>query len=179
MMHVATSTRWSPTWRQSARVLLAPYLVALALIVFLPAHDAGRVTGILGWAADLLAAWGVPREPAAVVLEVLANVALFAPFGLLLSVAVPSWSPRAIIGLGLVVSIAIELVQLGIPSRFATVSDVIANTAGAAVGCAFAHWWRISRDRRRPATPPRSWNGDIECKLGYEMMSVGHDGQSP
>lgn len=141
-MHIATSTRSRLTWRQSARVLLAPYLVALALIVFLPARDAGRVTGIVGWAADLLVGWGVPREPAAVVLEFLANVALFVPFGLLLSVAVPSWSSWAISGLGFVVSIAIELVQLGIPSRFATVSDVVANTTGVAIGCTLVIWWR-------------------------------------
>jgi VanZ family protein len=148
-----------PTTRRSgprtvARALLAPYVVVLALIVFLPARDAGRVTGVIGWAADLLATWGVPREPAAVVFEFLANVALFVPFGLLLSTAAPRWSPWAIIGLGALVSVMIELVQLGIPSRVATVSDLIANTAGAAVGCLVAARWRVSRECR--PTSPRS-----------------------
>jgi VanZ family protein len=131
--------------RATARVLLAPYLAALALIVFLPARDAGRVTGIVGWAADLVAMWGVPREPAAIVFEFLANVALFVPFGLLVAAAAPRWSPWAIIVLGLLASVAIELVQLGIPSRVSTVSDVIANTAGAALGCVVVMWRRMSR----------------------------------
>ncbi len=135
----ALSTRWV------ARVILAPYLVALALIVFLPAREAGRVTGIVGWAADVVAMWGVPREPAAIVFEFLANVALFVPFGLLLSMAAPRWSPWAVIALGCLASIVIELVQLGIPSRFATISDVIANTAGTAVGCGAVLWWRAAR----------------------------------
>ena len=141
---------WSA--RVAARVLLAPYLVALSFIVFLPARDAGRVTGIVGWAADLIASTGIPREPAAIVFEFLANVVLFVPFGLLLSAAAPRWSPWAIIGAGAVVSILIELVQLGIPSRVATVSDVIANTGGTAVGCLAVLWWRVSR-QRRPTSP--------------------------
>ena len=131
--------------RAMARIILVPYLVALALIVFLPARDAGRVTGIVGWAADLVAMWGVPREPAAIVFEFLANVALFVPFGLLVAASAPRWSPWAIIGLGLLASVAIELLQLGIPSRVPTISDVIANTAGAALGCALVMWWRMSR----------------------------------
>lgn len=153
----ALSTRWV------ARVILVPYLVALALIVFLPARDAGRVTGIVGWAADLVAMWGVPREPAAIVFEFLANVALFVPFGLLVSTAASKWSPWTIIGLGCLVSITIELVQLGIPSRFATVPDVIANTAGAAIGCLAVIWWRafgqFSRDVHVMAETDRDNHG--------------------
>jgi VanZ family protein len=127
-----------------ARFILVPYLVALALIVFLPARDAGRVAGIVGWAADLVAMWGVPREPAAIVFEFLANLALFVPFGLLVSAAAPRWSPLPVIGLGCLVSITIELVQVGIPSRVPTVSDVIANTAGVAIGCVAVLCCRMS-----------------------------------
>jgi VanZ family protein len=140
---IIRSRRVSP--RAAARFLLGPYLAALALVVFLPARDAGRVTGLVGWVADLVAAWGVPREPAAIVFEFLANVVLFVPFGLLLAASIPRWSPWAIIGVGLVASVAIELVQLGIPSRVSTVSDVIANTAGTAIGCTMVMWWRMSR----------------------------------
>ena len=142
-----------PSARIAARILLVPYLIALALIVFLPARDAGRVTGIVGWAADLVAMLGVPREPAAIMFEFLANVALFVPFGLLVAASAPRWSPWAIIGVGLLTSVAIELVQLGIPSRVPTVSDVIANTAGTAIGCTLVYWWRMSRaERAAPAT---------------------------
>lgn len=131
--------------RSVARVILVPYLIALGLVVFLPARDAGKVTGIVGWAADLISIWGVPREPAAIVFEFLANVALFVPFGLLVTAAAQRWSPWAVIALGSLVSITIELVQLGIPSRVATVSDVIANTAGTALGCGVVLWWRMTR----------------------------------
>ncbi len=146
-----TRTRsWSA--RVAARVILAPYLVALSLIVFLPAREAGRVTGVVGWLTDLVATWGIEREPAAVVVEFLANMVLFVPFGLLLSAAGPRWTPWSIIGTGALVSVVIELVQLGIPSRVASVSDVIANTAGTAVGCLVVPWWRVSRERR-PTSP--------------------------
>ncbi|UOE44344.1 VanZ family protein [Agromyces larvae] len=117
-----------------ARALLVPYLVLLALIVFLPAREAGRVTGIVGWAAELLAGFGVPREPAAVALEFLANVALFVPFGVLLALAWPRLGAWSVIGIGAATATVIELVQLGIPSRVSTVSDVIANTTGTAIG---------------------------------------------
>jgi glycopeptide antibiotics resistance protein len=139
--------------RATARVILVPYLVALALIVFLPARDAGRVTGIIGWAADLVAMWGIPREPAAIVFEFVANIALFVPFGLLVSAAAPRWSPWAVIASGFVVSAAIELGQLGIPSRVPTISDVIANTAGTALGCALLTWWRMSRTKQVAQAP--------------------------
>ncbi|WP_173922342.1 VanZ family protein [Agromyces sp. Marseille-P2726] len=122
-------------WTVIARVALVPYLVALALVVFLPARDAGRVTGIVGWAADLVAAWlGLAREPTGVVFEFLANILLFVPFGVLLALAAPRWSPLVVISAGCLLSVAIEVVQLGIPSRVSALSDVIANTTGTALG---------------------------------------------
>lgn len=128
----------------TARSLLLPYLVGLALVVFLPARDAGQVTGIVGWAADQLALLGVPREPAAVVLEFLANVVLFMPFGALVAIAFPGTRWLAVLVAGCLVSIGIELTQLAIPSRVATASDVIANTAGTGVGLLLV---RIRRPR--------------------------------
>jgi glycopeptide antibiotics resistance protein len=118
----------------AARVMLAPYLAVLFWIVFAPAEDAGRVTGVVALAAQLLAGIGIPFDLSYLVLEFLANVALFLPLGALLAVAfarLPWW---AIVGIGFVTSVAIELVQLGLPSRFSTVSDVVANTLGTALG---------------------------------------------
>ncbi|MGX5697450.1 VanZ family protein [Agromyces soli] len=131
----------------TARVLLAPYLVAVGLIVFLPAPEAGKVTGLVRVLADLVAAWGVPREPAAVAIEFAANIVLFVPFGLLVALAWPRLSPWLVIGAGCLTSISIELVQLTLPTRFPTVSDVIANTTGAAIGYALVAWWRLRRLR--------------------------------
>ncbi|WP_395243845.1 VanZ family protein [Agromyces sp. MMS24-K17] len=136
-----------------ARLLLAPYLVALGLIVFLPAREAGRVTGLVGVLADLVAGFGVPREPAAVVLEFVANIALFVPFGMLAALAWPGVSAWVPIVAGAAVSTTIELVQLGIPSRVSTVSDVVANTAGTALGVMLVAWWALRRPPRRPDRP--------------------------
>jgi glycopeptide antibiotics resistance protein len=137
--------RMSPKRRGVARVLLGTYLLALALIVFLPARDAGRVTGIIGWVAEGLSTFGVPREAAAVALEFLANIALFVPFGVLFRLALPRLSAWSIVATGAGVSIGIELAQLAIPSRVASISDVVANTAGAAIGLAFTLWWAHAR----------------------------------
>ena len=129
-----------------ARIVLVPYLVILALVVFLPARQAGRVTGIVGWIAEALATIGVPREPAAIVLEFLANVALFTPLGALLVLAFPGVRWWAVLLTGFLLSVGIELVQLTIPSRVSAVSDVVANTAGTALGLLFV--WRRRGGRR-------------------------------
>ena len=136
-----------------ARWLLGPYLVALALIVFLPAEEAGRVTGIIGWAADVLASFGAPREPSALVLDFVANIVLFVPFGLLVWLAFPRLDWRIVLVSGCLVSVGIEVVQLAIPSRFPAVSDVIANTAGTGVGIVLI-WTRMRA--RHPLGPGRS-----------------------
>jgi VanZ family protein len=128
-----------------ARIVLPPYLVLLAFVVFLPAREAGRVTGIVGWLAEALATLGVPRDPAAVVLEFLANVVLFAPLGVLLVLAFPGVRWWAVVLAGSLLSVGIELVQLAIPSRVSSVSDVVANTAGTTLGLLLA--WSRRRGR--------------------------------
>ena len=128
-----------------ARIVLPPYLVLLAFVVFLPAREAGRVTGIVGWLAEALATLGVPRDSAAVVLEFLANVVLFAPLGVLLVLAFPGVRWWAVVLAGFLLSVGIELVQLAIPSRVSSVSDVVANTAGTALGLLLA--WSRRRGR--------------------------------
>ena len=118
----------------AARVMLVPYLALLFWVVFVPAREAGRVTGLVVSIAQLLGVVGIPFEPAYVVLEFLANIALFVPLGALLALAsarLPRW---AIIATGFVTSVVIELVQLALPSRFSTVSDVVANTLGTGFG---------------------------------------------
>lgn len=133
-----------------ARYLLAPYLLVVALLVFLPTSEARRITGIIGWVADLLATLGASREPSAIALEFIANIALFVPFGVLLSIAAPKLPWWSVIAIGCLTSVGIELIQFAIPSRFPTVSDVIANTAGTAIGVGLILWWR--RSRRLPGS---------------------------
>ena len=140
-----------------ARLLLIPYAITLLLITWLPAEEAGRVTGIVAVLAHLLTSWGVPFVAAYTVLEFLANVALFAPLGVLLILAwrrIPPWTAVVV---GCAASVVIELVQLAIPSRYSTLSDVIANTLGTAVGVLFAHVTIALADcRRRRAAMGRS-----------------------
>ncbi|WP_125775551.1 VanZ family protein [Antribacter gilvus] len=66
------------------------------------------------------------------VIEALANVALFVPFGVL--GVLLAQRPWAVAAAGGAFSLAIELTQHLIPGRFPTVQDVVLNTAGAALG---------------------------------------------
>lgn len=74
------------------------------------------------------------------VVDVLGNLVLFLPLGLTVAGVVGRWAPvgrlaaAGLTGLGL--SVAIELVQLGIPGRASDVDDVIFNTVGTLVGAA-------------------------------------------
>jgi glycopeptide antibiotics resistance protein len=117
-----------------ARVLLVIYLVAVAFIVFAPSDDATKVTGIVALVAKTLGTVGLGFEPTYVVLEFVANIALFVPFGILVRLVWkrPPW--WMILALGFLTTVAIELTQLALPTRYSTLSDVIANTLGTAVG---------------------------------------------
>lgn len=135
-----------------ARVLLVPYLIALALIVWLPGEDASQVTGIVGTFAEWISGWfGISFDEAYAPLEFLANIALFVPFGLLLTASAPRMSWWGATLAGCASSVLIEVVQILLPTRFPTLSDVIANTAGAALGWLL---WRLATTmtRRRRST---------------------------
>ena len=137
------------------RILAALYVIALAWIVLTPAEVAGQATGIVTVFARALQGIGVPFSVGYPLLEFTANIALFVPFGALAVVALPLRMPSrasmlAVIATGSLASIAIELTQLLVPGRVSALSDVIANTAGTAIGFALM-WWmlRLSRRRRR------------------------------
>lgn len=72
--------------------------------------------------------------------DVLGNLVLFLPVGLTVAGAVGRWSPVARLvaagAWGLLLSAAIEALQLGIPGRASDVDDVIFNGVGAVVGAA-------------------------------------------
>ena len=116
------------------RILLAGYLVAVGFVVWSPQPDDPRNPGILAVLARWVAIPGLPAELVYDTLEVAANVALFVPFGVLVAIVVPRlrvWS-TTLAGLG--TSLLIEGVQLALPTRHSTVSDLVANTAGAFLG---------------------------------------------
>jgi glycopeptide antibiotics resistance protein len=118
----------------AARALIPFYLLALCVIVFSPSDEATEAPGLIAWVFDRVDELRASFEPAYVALEFVANIALFVPFGVLgrLAFARPPW--WAILLLGFATTVTIELVQSTLPTRFSTASDVIANTAGTALG---------------------------------------------
>jgi VanZ family protein len=77
--------------------------------------------------------------------DIVANVALFVPLGFLYAVAREdaNVTPGRVLLVGLAASAAIESMQLFEATRFASLSDVLANGAGAYVGAVFQQ--RLSR----------------------------------
>src|SRR3954454_14649647 len=64
--------------------------------------------------------------------NIVGNVALFAlPSAVLWSFG---WSLRRTVAAGFVLSLGIELLQLGVPGRTTATADVLCNTLGSAVG---------------------------------------------
>ncbi|BDV29770.1 hypothetical protein Microterr_04300 [Microbacterium terricola] len=117
-----------PTRRRVARVLIAVYLLALALIAFWPQPVDRDLSDVLQAVTRALP-W-LSYE----VIEFSANVLLFVPFGVLLALAAPRL--RAfVVPIGLAASVVIELGQAVLLSeRTPSLLDVVANTAGAAIG---------------------------------------------
>lgn len=79
--------------------------------------------------------------------DVFGNIAVFVPLGAALGIATAPLGPRRrfkarwwlrILGVGLLLSLGIELFQLAIPSRATDVDDVILNTLGAVLGAIVA-----------------------------------------
>jgi hypothetical protein len=65
--------------------------------------------------------------------DVLLNIFLFIPFAIGLRLSGLSW--RRVIGISALVSLAVEILQLEVvPGRDASLSDLLTNTSGSAVG---------------------------------------------
>lgn len=134
----------------AARVLLAVFGIALAGIVLLPSRG-HRVLGLVQRLAEVVASLGGSRHAAEAVIEFGANIVLFMPLGVLLPLALglpQRRGPGAVAGgtaaggtvvigtvaVGALLSIGIELGQLGIPGRVSSPFDVLANTLGTLLG---------------------------------------------
>ncbi len=125
----------TPAGAVVARVLLVGYLLFVGFTVWLPAAISAKVTGLVGIIASWVADAGIASYArSAFVLEILANVALFVPIGLLLALAWPRLRVWQTVLVGALMSVLIETVQGVMPSRFPTLSDVIANTTGTLIG---------------------------------------------
>lgn len=103
----------------TARILLVPYAIALALIVWLPAAEASKVTGIAFRIARFVSERSsISLSTSYTVFEFLANIALFVPLGLLLVAARPRSSAWVVLLLGYSASVTSELVQTLLPNRY-------------------------------------------------------------
>lgn len=119
--------------RRVTIALFVVYLVGLARVTLWPrlGDDDGfdLVRTVLSWIDSA----GIPLTYSAT--EFLANIALFVPFGILVSLLRPRWPAWTVVALGLATSCAIELTQLlFLPHRVSDVRDLVANTLGAALG---------------------------------------------
>lgn len=124
---------------------LAVYGLAAAAILLAPFSVTGLLDEFSRWVRDDLhvTAFGSGW------LELLANILMFVPLGLLLTlVFAHPW--RGVV-LALLLSAGAELAQFILPSRQPSLRDVFANVAGAAIGAAIG-WLVMLRRRRRAAS---------------------------
>lgn len=132
-------------------VTLLAYIVVVLVITMWPSPpDPGSnplLLRLLDWARGA----GLPAAFDLVTLEVVANVVMFVPLGLLLASSARVSRPWLAVAFGLALSAAIETTQIALPGRYPTAADVVANTAGAALGAAAVvatRAWRARRARR-------------------------------
>jgi glycopeptide antibiotics resistance protein len=125
------------------RWALAAYLIVVALVVLLPVSYSDIIDAIWMW---IRTNRGITSFGAGWV-EFTANIAMFLPLGFLLTLLFRHpWYGTL---LALVLSIAVEVVQIVIPDRVASVRDVVANALGAAIGTLLAWLLFLRRDHRR------------------------------
>ncbi|PRB59823.1 VanZ family protein [Microbacterium sp. MYb45] len=139
----------------TARVALVGYLLFIGFTVWLPANVSAKVTGLVGVMARWVSDAGIaPYYQSAVVFEFLANVALFVPVGFLLPFAWSRLRLWQVVLIGALMSGLIESVQGLMPSRYPTISDVIANSLGSLAGGVIAVLLILMLPSR-PARSPR------------------------
>lgn len=131
-------------------LLPAVYVLAMAAIAFWPVpvdSAAGpQLTATLAW----LHAHGIPRFVNYQFVEFAANIIFFIPLGFFLGFGLHRFWLACV--LGLVASSMIELGQLlFLPNRYATITDVVANTLGTFLGAVI--WLAVKRFRQRPLPP--------------------------
>ena len=116
-------------------VLLASYVVIILLATLWPTPLDQGYSAAIQKVLDVVHRNGIPEWFGYNKLEFSANVAMFVPLGFLAALLLPAkvWWLALLICPGL--SVAIELTQATfLAARFATATDVIANTLGAVVG---------------------------------------------
>jgi len=128
---------------------LGLYLTAVVVVLLAPVSYAQ----IVGWITERVHALIGGAPFGAGWIEFSANIAIFVPLGFLLTALFRRHWLGVVIALTM--SAAAEGIQGLIPSREASVRDIVANTLGAALG-AFVAWMIIGareRSRSGPTDP--------------------------
>ena len=157
-------------------------LAALVLLLYPLAAGALLLTSD-GWAVNRLnvrvwyavtGAVGLREQITPEMFAALANVALFVPFFAALAVLVPTWW---LVAAGAGLSIAVELYQGEIGTREQDLVDILANTAGAALGvglgllvCRVA----VRRSARRPGLSDAGSAPSAPTTPGAPRAETGH-----
>jgi VanZ family protein len=151
---LANSASISDVRTRGLLLALAAYVLALAAIALWtsPVDQGVNVPNlpVIRWVKSAL---GLTNQQVYTLTEVSANVVLFIPLGVftVLLLRQRSWWRAGLVACG--VSAAIETVQaVARPARFATVTDVVANTAGGILGAllcfAVCRRLEVRRDHR-------------------------------
>lgn len=125
-----------PRWaRRTALVLLAGTVVVAGFIVLdpVPPAEAGQ-TVLHDWSAIWRIGGLQPTFLTFDTVEWLSNVVMFLPIGFLYAGVVHPRNRYRVVPVAAAASIGVETVQLFIPDRVSSVSDVVANTLGALIG---------------------------------------------
>jgi len=142
--------------RGIALVLGIPFLIGLALLTLTPARVEQSMPNLL----DLVLSWAhrLGWESLDFTrLEIIANVLVFVPAGILAFLLVPRRLWPLAVALGPVLSLSIEVAQrVALPHRAATVTDVIANSGGALIGVFIAMVGTLLFAPHTPPHPPRT-----------------------
>ncbi len=90
--------------------------------------------------------------------DIFVNIFLFVPFGLVLARLLQprvSWDIRIVLclalGLGLLFSVSIEMLQAYVPQRVPSLSDILYNAAGSVFGCYLPYFWKNLKHHSRSA----------------------------
>ena len=121
----------TPAQRRVVWLALPVYVVALLVLTFQPSGAAAG-QGVT-WAAELLTRLHVPTRVVERT-EVLLNVVMLVPLPVLGLLLAPRTNWRDWTAYAFLVSLTIELIQVPLPTRDASFSDLASNTAGAALG---------------------------------------------
>ncbi|WP_164874424.1 VanZ family protein [Rathayibacter festucae] len=141
------TAKLTPSRRVRVALILLYSILLVGVVLWPEPVDAGLHDEIARWIWRLNAA-GVDQITYADI-ESISNVLLFVPFGVLVALLIAPRKEWIAIVIGVAASTGAETLQwLLLPDRFATVSDVIANGIGAALGAFSVAVLRVAAGRR-------------------------------